>query len=159
MALKGITFDGTSLGLKDEEARQMITAIQQEESDMMPEIKKLSDLVYTGHMTFDKADFESGSWSFSTKSASIKRIRSKRIYKVSSGTKFTYKNPSWKLYIGVLGTETANAYTQSTNWVAASNTETEFTVASDGYVNIVLETSDGSAADVNDYDCVIKMYR
>ena len=105
-------------------------------------------------------DIEKGSWGYSKKQSSSKRLRSKILYAVKTGDKLIYTNPSFKFYSGVLSTKTDTSYHgHSTGWQAAGQVKKEYTSPADGYITIVLETPDGSAAVLEKYDCIIDIMR
>ena len=104
-------------------------------------------------------DVENGSWAYSRKASSSKRLRSKSLYAVKAGDKVIYTTPSWKFYVGLLDTKTGTSYKQHVGWRSAGQVEQEFVIDDDGYITVIFETPDGSAADLADYDCTIDILR
>lgn len=116
-----------------------------------------SDTYRTKRLSID--DVENGSWAYSRKASSSKRLRSKSLYAVKAGDKVIYTTPSWKFYVGLLDTKTGTSYKQHVGWRSAGQVEQEFVINDDGYITIIFETPDGSAADLADYDCTIDILR
>lgn len=105
-------------------------------------------------------DVENGMWSYSNKMGRSSRLRSKVLYAVKTGDKIIYTNPSFKFYSGVLSTKTDTSYHgHSTGWVSAGKVRAEYVIPADGYITIIFETPDGSAANLEDYDCTIDILR
>lgn len=104
-------------------------------------------------------DIEKGSWAYSNKASSGKRLRSKVLYAVKAGDKVIYTTPSWKFYVGLLDTKTGTSYKQHVGWRSAGQVAQEFVINDDGYITVIFETPDGSAANLEDYDCTIDILR
>lgn len=114
-------------------------------------------IAYGGTMSLTAADFEQGSWSYSKKSDSTKRIRCKRLIQVSKGSVLTVLHPTLDLYVGRLASPYGTTYAQASNWQTASNTPYTYTATGDGYLAIILRGGNESGADitVTDFDCTI----
>lgn len=105
-------------------------------------------------------DVENGMWSYSNKMSRSSRLRAKVLYAMKAGDKVIYTNPSWKFYVGVLSTPTDTSYHgHASGWIAAGQVKQEHVIPADGYITIIFETPDGSAADLADYDCTIDILR
>lgn len=114
----------------------------------------VTDLASDGEYIFSSDDFESGTWSFTTKAANSKRIRTRRLIPVKAGSVVAYSNPNMKIYIGVFATRKASAYAQATGWINAGSSGT-VTLTSSGYMVIMFE----SAVDIGptDYDSTVNL--
>ena len=82
-------------------------------------------------------DLEVGNWSYSTKTSSTVRCRSKELIPVANGTVISYAETTFDNYIGVLATTTSSTYRQSVTWTNGSGT---LTITADSYMNLLLRT-------------------
>lgn len=108
-----------------------------------------------GEYTYSATDFEIGSWGYSVKVASTKRLRSKWIVPIQAGVTVRYSNPTLKMYIGVVATRGASAYVQNSGWISAGGSGW-YNITNDGYLIIILEGGEGIVP--SDYDCTIKLF-
>ena len=137
------------------------TAAKWENAVLGDDISQLTDsailvnsLAAKGEYTFSSNDFESGYWSFTSKAAHSKRLRTRRLIPVSAGEYVTYTNPTMKILISVFATRKASSYAQTTGWIDAG-TDAGITITADGFMIIMF----ASTSDVmpSDYDSTVRL--
>ena len=124
---------------------------------LIDEVSQAYGAVTIGELEIAASAFEQGSWGFSDKTAHESRLRSAVSYKVTEGTKVIYSNPSLKLYLGLFEEPDSGSYLQKSGWLEPGETEGEYTIMFDGFLNIIMESADGSEITPADYDGYIKL--
>ena len=126
---------------------------------LISELKMLSDLIFRGSYSITVDEIEPGSWAYASKSQSDARLRLCRLFPVKQGMTVSYINPSWKIFIGGLASNTASEYVSGgSGWQNASSSSGSYTIPNGAkYINIILETTDQSNADIANYDCTITL--
>lgn len=129
------------------------------DGDVQRVVEQYIDYSVFGRLDLTVADFENGMWGYSSKVVHSKRLRSKILHPVKAGGKVVFTNPSFKIYFGVLNTRDDYSYHgHGSGWVAAGQTDGEYVFPVDGYTTIILETADGSDADLANYDCTVAIF-
>ena len=113
-----------------------------------------NDLSCDMEHVFTSADFESGSWGYTTKVANSKRIRTKRLIPVTIGCRVFYNNPSMDILIGVFSTRKETTYAQYTGWISAGS-NSALTINANGFMIIMFESTNNIAP--SDYDSTISL--
>lgn len=116
----------------------------------------LSDLVANGgKYTLTADDFESGQWSYSTKSANNTRGRTKQLIPVHAGEKIYYSNSTYDTLFGVLATTTSSSYAQAFGW--RTDGIGVLPIEVDGYLTCVIRNHANTSAvvDVATYNSVV----
>ena len=124
---------------------------------LIDEVKQTYGALTGGILEIAPSAFEQGSWGYSAKQVSSSRLRSAVSYKVTEGTKVHYSNPSLRLYLGLLEAQDSESYLQKSGWIEPGETEGEYIIMFDGFLNIIMESADGSEITPADFDGYVKL--
>lgn len=130
--------------------------LDNENINLKNQLSVTESFVNTGNFEFDVSMFESGSWSYTTKSANTKRIRLMNMIPVKQGMQIYYTNPTLDVYFGVPKTENSGSTGFVTSgWKTKGKVNAIYTVPQDGYLTIICRKDDVVDMAVSDYNCTI----
>ena len=135
---------------------QKTTARENIEAASEDDVTDLKSAIYNNDNIIKsilKADVESGSWAYSSKTTNSKRLRTKELIPIKKGTIIRYTNDEQKVYFGVLETTSSNTYLQYSGWIAAGGDGAEYSIKYDGYLTFIVE--DSVDITIDDYDVTV----
>lgn len=125
-------------------------SLQEEASKNAQVLNIYEILVNNGIYTISKDILESGQWTWSNKTATPSRIRSKFLIPVKKGMVVNYKSSNYDVYFGVLETPTSGTYLQNNGWICKE--EGTYGINFNGYMTFIVRNKTDTNAEIEPTD-------